>query len=637
MEKAIKNPPIIEESELKIRPLIFKHLLPTEVRPLGWLKDQLEIQEKGLSGHLDLFWPDVKDSGWFGGDAEGWERGPYWLDGAIPMAFLTENKALQNRIENYVNYIITHQDLDGWLGCKGMKTESYSGTADDVWSQFLGMKILIAWHEATGDIRVVSTIEKCLVGLYNKVSAFETLFNWSHIRWFEAFIAIFWYEEQTKDTKFHDLAIKLKAQGFNWDFFVTYFPYKSGTPYRTWNYMSHIVNAMLALKSGALSWRLFDLPEDRALPEKMLNTFDKYHGTAVGIITGDECFAGTSPNQGTELCGVVDMMYSLEHIIEIFGESSWVDRLEQVCFNALPATFTGDMWAHQYDQQVNQIECSEKREWPWTTNNADANIFGLEPHYGCCTANFSQGWPKFIQSAIMKHEKGIVILSYVPVKTQTYYKGKRIEIQTEGSYPFQDSAKIKIVTNECGDFILKLRIPKWSTKTIFTTNTGLVKEFNQITGFYEIVVTKDIHDIFVSFEFPIIRHVRLENKSCYFTRGALTFSLPIKENFIHIHQDIPGRELPHADWELHADQPWNYTVLHNDFNIEFLGEGFSKQYPTIILKGKAVEVKNWINKNGCAVIDGVVPILDHVEHLINLVPYGTTNLRITEFPLSEDL
>jgi len=37
----------------------------------------LQIQRDGLSGHLDEFWPDVAASGWIGGDAEGWERGPY--------------------------------------------------------------------------------------------------------------------------------------------------------------------------------------------------------------------------------------------------------------------------------------------------------------------------------------------------------------------------------------------------------------------------------------------------------------------------------------------------------------------------------------------------------------------------------
>ena len=52
-----------------------------KIRPQGWFRQQLEIQANGLSGNLDKFWPDIKDSAWIGGEREGWERVPYWLDG----------------------------------------------------------------------------------------------------------------------------------------------------------------------------------------------------------------------------------------------------------------------------------------------------------------------------------------------------------------------------------------------------------------------------------------------------------------------------------------------------------------------------------------------------------------------------
>ena len=51
-----------------------------EIKPRGWLKRQLEIQASGLSGNLDKVWRDVRDSAWIGGEAEGWERVPYWLE-----------------------------------------------------------------------------------------------------------------------------------------------------------------------------------------------------------------------------------------------------------------------------------------------------------------------------------------------------------------------------------------------------------------------------------------------------------------------------------------------------------------------------------------------------------------------------
>ena len=71
-----------------------------EIKPTGWLKNQLQIQADGLSGNLDEFWPDIADSGWIGGKAEGWERGPYWLDGLVPLAYQLEDGKLIAKVKN---------------------------------------------------------------------------------------------------------------------------------------------------------------------------------------------------------------------------------------------------------------------------------------------------------------------------------------------------------------------------------------------------------------------------------------------------------------------------------------------------------------------------------------------------------
>ena len=128
------------------------------IKPAGWLKEQLQIQADGLSGHLDEFWPDIKDSAWFGGKAEGWERVPYWLDGLVPLAYLLDDDRLKLKVKTALDYILDHQQPDGWLGPVG---DSQKHKPYDVWPLFPLFKALTQYQEATGDPRVVPALLKC--------------------------------------------------------------------------------------------------------------------------------------------------------------------------------------------------------------------------------------------------------------------------------------------------------------------------------------------------------------------------------------------------------------------------------------------------------------------------------------------
>ena len=149
----------------------------------------------------------------------------------------------------------------------------------------------------------------------------------------------------------------------------------------------------MMLKTAALVFRLTGDPSEFARTNRMLDLLDRFHGTVTGIFTADECLNGKSPIQGTELCAVTEMMYSLEHLTAASGDGAYADRLELLAFNALPATISPDMWTHQYDQQVNQIACVTMQNAPFSTNSGESNLFGLEPNFGCCTANMHQAGP----------------------------------------------------------------------------------------------------------------------------------------------------------------------------------------------------------------------------------------------------
>ena len=137
-----------------------------EIKPEGWLRQQLTIQAEGLSGNLHKIWPDIRDSAWIGGKRDGWERVPYWLDGFIPLAYLLENEEMIGVAKKYIDAIIAAQDTDGWIcPCKKEERKKY-----DTWAVQLICKVLKVYYDCSGDERIPDVIYKVMKNYYNLVN-----------------------------------------------------------------------------------------------------------------------------------------------------------------------------------------------------------------------------------------------------------------------------------------------------------------------------------------------------------------------------------------------------------------------------------------------------------------------------------
>ncbi len=320
--------------EKVLRDPVFEPLPLGSIRPAGWLKEQLRIQAAGLSGHVDEFWPDIRNSAWFGGSAEGWERVPYWLDGLVPLAFLTDDPVIKGKVRNSIEYILAHQQADGWLGPIG---DLHKHKPYDVWPLFPLFKALLQYQQATGDPRIIPALLACCRKV-DQVISDEPLYSWSKFRAADFGVTLYWLYSQTGEAFVLDLAKKMFAQSHDWRTLYENFPFKEKAKEKK-GLENHGVNTAMALKYGGVRHRLSGDAKDKGAIFSMLEVLDKYHGQATGIFSCDEHLAGRSPSQGTELCTVVEAMYSLEVVAAITGEARLGDRLEMLSFNALPATF----------------------------------------------------------------------------------------------------------------------------------------------------------------------------------------------------------------------------------------------------------------------------------------------------------
>ncbi|HEV2233927.1 MAG TPA: beta-L-arabinofuranosidase domain-containing protein [Terriglobia bacterium] len=628
-----------------LRPNAFYALPLTAIKPKGWLRRQLEIQAHGLTGHLDEFWPDVgPNSGWLGGTGESWERGPYFADGLVPLAYLLDDPKLIAKARTWMEWTLTHQRPDGSIGPEKNK---------DWWPNMVMLKALTQYQEATGDPRVIPVMQ----GYFRYQAANLTarpLQQWAKYRWADELVSVLWLYNRTGDGALLDLARTLQREGHDWKGEFENFPFSAKTNKNELGLgpgghnndvamSAHGVNNAMALKTSA-EWSLVSGDaSDRRAASQQLSELEEFHLLPNGMFSCDEHLAGHDPSQGTELCSVVEEQFSLEKLIGILGQPALGDRLERISFNALPGTFSKDMWAHQYDQQPNQVMATlEQRDW--TTNGPEANIFGVEPNFGCCTANMHQGWPKFAASLWMATpDDGLAAVAYAPSEVNSVVRnGVGVNIREETDYPFRSEIHFTVSPARPTVFPLELRIPAWAKSAKITVNGGVAERVGP--GKFHSIERKWKKGDKVVLSLPMqIRTSRAYHNSVVVERGPLVFSLRIGEKWRKIDKGMSKpAPSPAADWTVEPTTPWNYGLIinrdHPEQSVEVvekkIGEfPFSSDGAPVELRIKGRRIPEWKLVDGSAGPLPVSPVSSSKEmETLTLIPYGSAKLRITAFP-----
>ena len=333
------------------------------------------------------------------------------------------------------------------------------------------------------------------------------------------------------------------------------------------------------------------------------------------------------------------MMYTCELLPTTGADWSGAgDILEKLAFNALPAAISADMMAHQYDQQVNQISCTVDKR-PWYNNADDSNIFGLEPNYGCCTANMHQAWPKYVASLwYATRDEGFYGMSCAPC-TVTFFSGSvpvRIDVETD--YPFERMVKISVSPAQPKAFPIRVRIPAWANGIAGVLVNGAEQEACAGDGCIELSRVWQSGDQ-VTLLCPMeARLTRWSRRSAAVEYGPLLMALPISAAEKCIREDPVA-----PDYEARPESAWNYALLAGGKPEEMpvrrekcFGQGTG---PVIAVQ--AVRLPQWGKRGVNCAPTPVEPVIEksHTSALC-LVPYGDTVLRIAQFPyatLKQDL
>ncbi len=643
---------------------IYQEMPLGAIQPEGWLKHQLQIMRNGTTGHLDEVYAKIeKSNGWLGGTGDAWEETPYWLDGAVPLAWLLKDVNLQKKVKKYIDWTIEHQRPSGYFGgitkyerekdtTVTVKTMKEAG--DDWWPKMVMLKVMKQYYQATGDVRVIDFMKKYfrfqLAALKNAPLGQWT--EWATSRGADNVMMAQWLYLITKDESLLDLAALIESQSFNWsewfgnrDWVIWAATYQNGD---RWMHR-HGVNVGMAIKSPAINYqRTGDEKYLKAL-KTGFNDLMTLHGLPMGIFSADEDLHGNDPTQGTELCAIVESMYSLEEIASITGDAYYLDALERMTFNALPSQTTDDYNNKQYFQIANQVQISRGVfNFSLPFEREMNNVLGMRSGYTCCLANMHQGWTKFAQHLWYKNGKnGVAALAFSPniLKTTVGSANTEVEIAENTSYPFDDRIQFDMKMKTPAEFPFEIRIPAWCKEPSVKVNGKKVTVEN---GARIISINRkwsNLDQVVVHFPMEVTTSNWGRN-SVAVERGPLVYALKIKERWEKGNDAAEGdyfSVFPESEWNfgLTQDAVKNPEEKMRVSEIKPAGSDFVwnlKNSPIeITVPGK--QIPGWKAVEGVAFQpvtsrEGVYKgkVSDKINQL-TLVPIGCTKVRIVAFPV----
>lgn len=622
----------------------------------GWLKEMLLAQKEGATGQLDELYPVVMGSsnGWLGGDGDQWERGPYWIDGLLPLAYILEDSVLIAKTKPWIEWALSSGKPNGYFGPDEDYENNIPGVqrdnCGDWWPKMVTLKVLQQYYSATNDERVIK-----LMSNYFKYQL-ETLPEkpldnwtfWASYRGGDNLMSVYWLYNITGEASLLRLADLLYKQTFPFDkVFMQDNWWRSGS--------MHCVNLVQGMKAPVVYYQQHPDSAYLKAVKKGFHDMNTYLGGPNGMICGDEALHGNNPTQGTELCTIVEYMFSLEQMLQITGDPDYASQLERIAYNALPTQASDDFMNRQYFQQLNQVEVSRK-DRNFDTNHHGTDVcFGLLSGYPCCTSNMHQGWPKFTQNLYYATpDGGVAVLMYAPSSVRMKVAdGSEVTIKEETTYPFGEKVSFNIGLSQETKFPFSLRLPDWCQEPRIYVNNEAVEQDNIkiVDGMATINRLWKDGDV-LGLELPMkVKLTEWYERSKSVERGPLVYALKMNEQWKWSNNTPSVEYFGDGFWEVYSDSPWNYGLIET--SEENLPEQYQVEkrrwdmlYPwnlenaPIEIKTKAKRIPNWTIYNGSAgplpySIAWGAPASAEIED-ITLVPYGCTTLRITEFPVIGD-
>ena len=319
----------------------------TSVQPRGWLRQYLEHQRDGLTGHIEAAGFPYNTGAWMmpminiKGYPSWWpyEQTAYWIDGLARCGYLLGDPGLIARATSQIDCVLEHADSDGYLGPAFMKP----ATEYNRWPHSIFFRALMAHASASGDVRIVPALQQHYLSNSSPHSGYREVCNIE---------AMLWTYQQSGDERLLDQAVHAfqeynriypKSDTSLASLFSDSIPSEHGVTYNE----TAKLGAILYLYTGNETYLQASINAYRKI--------DHHHMLVDGINSSTEGLRGKDPLDSHETCDIADYTWSAGYLMMATGSAEYADKIERACFNAAPGAVTRDFKAMQYFSCPNQV------------------------------------------------------------------------------------------------------------------------------------------------------------------------------------------------------------------------------------------------------------------------------------------